>query len=175
MAHYSRSIILMVSAVLMGSGGGTYGKSGEAAVAAEEADSFGICKMLTNEQVETVLAGHGGGEVVHAGGSMMDGVDSYQCSYTSEVSGQYSVLTLVVSVASTPELLGRIRPSGFLYGEADRPEIADGAFINGKMDGELGVTVIKGLNKIDMDLMAENAHALRQQMIELAATVAAKL
>jgi hypothetical protein len=131
--------------------------------------------MLTSEQVATVLADHDGGELVHSGGSMMDGVDSYQCSYTSEANGQYDVLTLVVSVASTAELLSRVRPSDFLYGESDRPAIADGAFVNDKLEGELGVTVIKGLNKIDLDLMAGDAHSRREEMLALATMVAARL
>ena len=146
-----------------------------AAAAAEEADSFGICQMLTDEQVDTVLTDHDGGEVAHAGGSMMEGVDSYQCSYTSDTDDGYSVLALVVSVASSPELLARIRPSNFLYGEDDRVDIADGAFVNDKMDGELGITVIKGLHKIDLDLSSEDAHSLRQEMLGLAATVAGQL
>lgn len=176
MARYLGSIFCMLSIVLMGCGDDGAGKSGNGgAVAADEVDSFGICRMLTNEQVAAVLADHDGGEVVHAGGSMMEGVDSYQCSYTSEANGQYSVLTLVVSVASSPELLAKIRPNDFLYGEDDRPEIADGAFINEKIEGEMGITVIKGMNKVDVDLSSNDAHSRRKEMIELAAIVADKL
>jgi hypothetical protein len=176
MARCFGSIICLLVAVLVGCGSDSAGQpSDESAVAADEADTFGICQMLTSEQVATVLADHDGGELVHSGGSMMDGVDSYQCSYTSQANGQYSVMTLVVSVASTPDLLNRIRPSDFLYGENERPEIADGAFINDKLEGELDITVIKGLNKIDLDLMTEDAHSRRQEMIGLATIVAGRL
>ena len=174
MARNPRSIFFLFSALLIGCGDGNDDQSGNLA-AVEEVDSFGICQMLTDAQVASVLPEHDGGEVVHSGGSLMEGVDSYQCSYTSEANGGYKVFTVVVSVASTPELLSRIRPSNFLYGEDDRPDIADGAFINDKMDDEMDITVIKGLNKIDMDLLSGDAQSKRQQMIELATIVAAKL
>lgn len=176
MAHYPSSIIFLLATVLIGCGSESIEQpSDDSAVAAEDVDTFGICRMLTSEQVATVLADHDGGELVHSGGSMMDGVDSYQCSYTSEANGQYGVLTLVVSVAPNAELLGRLRPSNFLYSEDNRPEIADGAFVNDKLEGELDVTVIKGLNKIDMDLVTDDAHSRRQEMIALATIVAARL
>jgi len=176
MLRYFGSIILLVSLAVAGCGNNGDASSGAgASVATDDADSFGICRILTYEQVATVLADHDGGEVVHSGGSMMEGVDSYQCSYTSEANGQYSVLALVVSLASTPELLAKLRPSDFLYSEDNRPEIADGAFINDKMEGELGITVIKGMHKIDMDLSSKDAHSLKQKMIDLAAAIANKL
>jgi hypothetical protein len=176
MPRYFTMTLILLGIVLAGCGSDSDVPSANgAAVAAEDTDSFGICRMLTDEQVTTVLAGHDGGEVTHSGGSMMDGVDSYQCSYTSEANDQYSVLALVVSVASNPELLAKLRPSDFLYSEDNRPEIADGAFVNDKMDGELGVTVIKGLHKIDLDLSSEDAHSRKQALLELAASVAGKL
>ena len=173
--YFMKPLVLLGMALAgCGSDGGAPSANG-AVVAAEDSDSFGICRMLTGEQVATVLAGHDGGEVTHSGGSMMDGVDSYQCSYTSEADDQYRVLALVVSVASSPELLAKLRPSDFLYSEDNRPDIADGAFVNDKMDGELGITVIKGLHKIDLDLSSEDAHSRRQALLDLAASVAGKL
>jgi hypothetical protein len=146
-----------------------------AAATDEDPDTFGICRMLTAEQVSTVLPGHDGGMVAHSGGSMMEGVDSYQCSYTSEEGGEFRVFTLVVSIASSEQLFSKIKPSGFLYGDDKKIAIADGAFIGDKMEGEVKVTVIKGLKKAELDLLVPEAHSRSAELVELAKVVAGKI
>jgi hypothetical protein len=42
------------------------------------------CELLTSEQVTTVLPGHDEGYVAKDGGSLIEGVDSYQCSYCND-------------------------------------------------------------------------------------------
>ena len=168
---------LVLALMLWGCGGGTAPGIGVAAAmeSGAERDAMGVCSILSADQVSTVLPGHDGGVVAHSGGSMMKGVDSYQCSYTSELNGEYRVFTLVVSVAANDELMARIKPSGTLHGENQRAAIADGAFISDHMDDEIGITVIKGRKKADLDLLAAGAAAMRGQMLLLTEAVAAKL
>jgi hypothetical protein len=46
-------------------------------------EAIAPCDLLTAEQVATVLAGSDEGMAVKTGGSMIDGVDAYQCSYSN--------------------------------------------------------------------------------------------
>lgn len=167
----------VLALMLWGCGGGAAPGTGVAAATESgiERDPIGVCGLLNADQVSTVLPGHDGGIVAHSGGSMMEGVDSYQCSYASEANGEYRVFTLVISVAANDELMAKIKPSGTLHGENQRAAIADGAFISDHMDDEIGVTVIKGRKKADLDLLAPDAAAMRGQMLLLTEAVAAKL
>jgi len=168
---------LVVSLMLWGCGGGAAPETSAAAATdpGSESDPLGICTILGADQISTVLPGHDGGVAVHSGGSMMEGVDSYQCSYTSEQNGEYRVFTLVVSVAESDDLMAKIKPSGMLYSEQQQAAIADGAFISDHMDDEIKITVIKGRKKADLDLLTPDAATMREQMLLLTEAVAAKL
>jgi len=168
---------LALALMLWVCGGGPVLNTGAASATESdvERDPIGVCSILSSDQVSTVLPGHDGGVVTHSGGSMMEGVDSYQCSYTSEQNGDYRVFTLVISVASGDEQMAKIKPSGTLHGENQRAAIADGAFISDHMDDEIGITVVKGLKKADLDLSAPAAAAMRGPMLQLTKAVAAKL
>lgn len=168
---------LVVALLLWACGDGAAPGKGAAAAAepGAEGNPLGICSILSADQISTVLPGHDGGEVAHSGGSMMEGVESYQCSYTSEQGGEYRVFTLVVSVAANDELMDRIKPSGTLHGADQRAAIADGAFISDHMDDEIGIIVIKGRKKAELDLLAPGAAAMREQMLLLTEAVAARL
>lgn len=49
------------------------------------------CTFLTRQQVETVLPGHDGGMVIHSGGSLVAGVDAYQCFYSNQAADVFTV------------------------------------------------------------------------------------
>jgi len=54
------------------------------------------CKLLTSEQVNTVLPDNDEGYLAHSGGSLIKDVDSYQCSYSNE---DWEIFNVTITVA----------------------------------------------------------------------------
>jgi len=161
-----------------GGGTPTPGESAQTYDAADDADdtdAFGICRMLTADQVAGVLPGHDGGTVAHSGGSLIEGVDSYQCSYSSQQAGGFGLFTLIVSVASTDALFEDIKPSGFAHDGDETLAVADGGWISDHQEDDLKVTVLKGRTVADLELLAPNAGSMKARMVELTKVVAGKL
>lgn len=119
------AIMALCACAACGGGSPTPGNVAQTSGAADDDDAFGICRMLSADQVTSVLPGHDGGVVAHSGGSLMNGVDSYQCSYSSQYAGGFGLLTLVVSVASTDEPFGQIKPSGFAHDGDQELDVAE--------------------------------------------------
>jgi hypothetical protein len=71
-----------------------------------------VCTLLSSDQVSMVLPGHDGGSVTHSGGSLLKGVDAYQCSYSRIADNDFRLLTVILNVASTDELFAEIKPTG---------------------------------------------------------------
>ena len=51
------------------------------------------CELLTSEKVTTVLPGHDKGYVAKDGGSLIEGVNTYQCSYSND---NYDLFTVII-------------------------------------------------------------------------------
>ncbi|OGU76341.1 MAG: hypothetical protein A2V93_06340 [Ignavibacteria bacterium RBG_16_34_14] len=84
------------------------------------------CELLTAEQVETVLPGSDEGYTTMSGGSLMEGVDSYQCSYTND---KFDLFTVIVHVAVTGKDFDWIKPKESIrdsYEDARDLNIGDG-------------------------------------------------
>jgi hypothetical protein len=129
------------------------------------------CELLTDEQVTTVLPNHMSGDVDHAGPSLIDGVNAYQCSYLDEA---VNMLTVVVNVAATDALFAEIKPTMWGDNDAQKISVGDGGWIRGE-DDDMKVTVMKGRAVLDLELMAPGAKAKSAALIELAKAAAAHL
>ena len=169
---------LLSASVLSGCGGGS--GPAPATIASEAADdgdgdSFGICRMLTTEQVASVLPGHDGGMVTSAGGSLIEGVDSYQCSYTAMRESDVDLLTVVVTIAPDDALYEQIKPSGFAFDDEDAIDVGNGGWVKDDVPGEFGVVAKKNRAVLRLDLMAGDAQGKSAEMLTLAQAVAAKL
>ena len=138
-----------------------------AAIQAASAGSLQPCKLLTAAQVATVLPNHDGGMVTHSGGSLIKGVDAYQCSYSNTAA---DLLTVVLNVAENDERFSRIRPSPSSHKNDRHVDIGDGAWIYGEGD-HIKVEVLKGRTVIDLDLMVPGAKSKSNALVELARTV----
>jgi len=129
------------------------------------------CELLTDEQVATVLPNHMPGDVDHAGPSLVDGINAYQCSYLDE---EVNMLTVVVNVAATDKLFAEIKPTMWGDTDAQKIDVGDGGWIRGE-DDDMKVTVMKGRAVLDLELMAPGAKAKSAALIELAKAAAAHL
>ncbi len=138
-------------------------------------DSFGICRMLTAAQVASVLHGSDGGTVTSDGGSLIEGVDSYQCSYTAVHGTDMDLLTVIVTVAPSDELFEQIRVTGFAFDDDDAIAVGDRGWKKDDSPDEFEVVANKGRSVLRIGLMATDARGKAGQMVALAQAVAAKL
>jgi len=133
------------------------------------------CELLTSEQVETVLPGHDGGFTAMSGGSLMKGVDSYQCSYSDE---EYNLLTVIVHVAADAENFDWVRPkSGIIksmHKNAIDLNIGDGGWLYGNPD-DMQLKASKGYTVIELELMSPNAGEKGDALVELAKVLINKI
>ena len=128
------------------------------------------CTLLTKAQVETVLPRNDGGMVVHSGGSLIAGVDAYQCSYSND---QADVFTVVLNVAVDDQHFDKIRPH-FDADEVTRVPVGDGAWLRGDPN-DLKLTAVKGRTVLDLELLATDAKAKGPELVALAQAAIARL
>jgi len=138
-----------------------------------------ICELLTDDEVSTVLPGHDGGMVASSGGSLVDGIDTYQCSYTAFRDGDPGLMTVIVSVAASEELFETIKPNASMhrdFGGFREVEIAGGGgFVWLQPPGDLTVTAWKGWSEIELQLMVDESETHADALHALTSVVAAKI
>jgi len=127
------------------------------------------CELLSAEQVETILPGHDEGFTAMSGGSLMKGVDSYQCSYTNE---NIDLFTVIVHVAANAELFDWIKPH--LSSDDTELKIGDGGYLRSSAD-EIKLEVSKGFKVIELNLMAPGASKKADAMIKIASILLEKI
>jgi len=132
------------------------------------------CELLTVKQVEVVLPGTDEGFTASSGASLMEGVKSYQCSYSNE---KFHLLTVIVHVASTAEDFNWIKPRDSIgddYKDARRLDIGDGGWLYGSPD-DMKVQVVKGYTVVELELSSDNAVGKSDALIELASVIINKI
>jgi hypothetical protein len=127
------------------------------------------CELLSGEQVETVLPGHDEGYTALSGGSLMKGVDSYQCSYSND---KHDIFTVVVHVAANEERFSWIKPHSSSI--STEIKIGDGGWLFSD-SGELKLEASKGLKVIELDLIATDAQEKTDAIIKLASVLLDKI
>ena len=128
------------------------------------------CKLLSKEQVATVLPNHDGGFVAHAGGSLIKGVDAYQCSYSDP---NDHIFTVVVNVAVDDKRFADIKPH-FFSGEATKVPVGEGGWLRGEPD-DMKLTAVKGRAVLDLELLSPTAKQKEQALVALAKAAIAHL
>jgi hypothetical protein len=123
------------------------------------------CKLLTKAQVETVLPHNDGGMVVHSGGSLIAGVDAYQCSYSNDAA---DVFTVVLNVTVDDQHFDKIRPH-FEADEATKVPVGAGGWLRGDPN-DLKLTAVRGRTVLDLELLATDAKAKGPALVALAQT-----
>ena len=166
----------LAAAVAGCSGGCSGGRSGAETekasaqpAASGEAQGIQPCRLLTAAQAATVIPGHDGGSVAHAGGSLMKGVSAYQCSYADKA---MNLFTVVLNMAENEERFSWIKPGADKHTDHRRIDAGDEGWIYGGED-DLKIEVVKGRTVVDLELLAPGARAKSEAMIALAKVIAA--
>jgi len=171
---YPLFIVCLVFSFTMACGNGN--KNEEAKEETKNLNSNDIvpCELLTLEQVKTVLPGSSEGYTAASGGSLMKGVDSYQCSYTND---KLNLFTVIVHIAVTGEDFNWIKPKDSIrdsYEDARELNIGDGGWLYGKPD-DMKVKVAKGYTVVELELMSDNAKEKENALVELASILIEKI
>jgi hypothetical protein len=149
------------------------GQSETVQTAAEESggETQGPCSLLSKLEVQSVVPGTEDGMVMHSGGSLIKGVDSYQCSYM-DMSGP--ALTVIWHRAADAALFEEIKPDFSLIGSARDVDVGNRGWII-ERDSNVKVTAIVNHTKLELQLMSDDARKHSARVVELARKVAAKL
>jgi hypothetical protein len=132
----------------------------EAATSAAGDDNNGPdpCSLLSSDQVATVLPGADEGYVAARGGSLVKGIDSYQCSYSDQST---NMLLVMFHTAATSELFDDIKPKNpaWAVGEdnVQRVALGDGGWLEHRDDG-LKLKASRGRLVIELELDTVDAN-----------------
>lgn len=129
------------------------------------------CKLLTKQQVEPIVPNNDGGMVAHAGGSLIKGVDSYQCSYINQ-SG--ALLTVIWHTAVDDARFEDIRPGSSLISNAQPVEVGERGWLH-IGDGRVKVMAVQQRTVIEVELMSGDAAAQAGTVTTLAGMIATGL
>ncbi len=127
------------------------------------------CELLNSEQVESILPGHDEGYSPLSGGSLMDGIDSYQCTYTNDQSG---ILLVILHIAADKEKLDWIKSHSVSL--TKEINIGDGGWISSDTT-EIKIVATKGLKVIKLQLISSEANKKKDKLIKLASDLLTKL
>jgi hypothetical protein len=140
-------------------------------VAAGEAPSgLEPCELLNAEQVASVLP-DATPMTTHSGGSLIEGVDAYQCSYSDAAGG---LLTVILNVAVDEARFDQIKPGGGVRESREPVDVADAGWL-GVTPDEVKVKAVRGFTVIDVELMAGGAGEKSSQVVDLARAVASRI
>jgi hypothetical protein len=132
------------------------------------------CELLTKQQVESLIPGTDDGYTASTGGSLMKGVDSYQCSYSND---KFDLLTVIVHVAKTAEDFDWIKPKKNMqddYEDAVKLSIGDGGWLYGDPN-DLKIKVSKGFTVLELNLSSDNAKNKSDAFVKLAEIILKKI
>lgn len=164
-------VIATSSALACGSGDAGVAKATGTSSAQGKPGRIEPCKLLTDEQVRTVVPDLKGSFVASAGESLMKDVDAYQCSY---VNATGAGLLVVLNVAANDASFAAIRGSSDRYADAQKLDLGDAAWVFAK-DDDLNVTVHKGRTVIELTLNNAQATQQTKALTDLARAVTAKI
>ena len=136
---------------------------------------FAPCDLLTHDQVASVLTDSDNGFVAKDGGSLIDGVDTYQCSYSNPAG---DLFTVVVHMAVDKSRFERIKPNAstlhMVHTDAKDVAVGDGGWMLGESN-DMRLKAIKGFSLIELELQTSDAGAKSDALIAVAKAIAEKL
>jgi len=133
------------------------------------------CGLLTDEQVSTVVPGHDGGHDQDTSeASLMKDVSLEHCKYYHGGPEGLVMLDVLVWRASSDEGFEQIAISEWGHSSDTKLDIGDVSFLE-DAGGTWTATASKGRTVFELSLMADDAEAKSEQLVQLARSVAAKL
>jgi hypothetical protein len=166
-----RTLVAVTLTILLTATSGCGDGTKAAATAEAESDEASPCTLLTKEEASSVVPNHDGGYVAHAGGSLIKGVDSYQCSY-SDTSG--TLLTVIWHDAVDDARFEDIKPSFSLSNDVQKVDVAESGWMR-VGEKRVEVTAVQKRTTIEVELMSPTAPSNAEKVLTLTKTVAAKL
>jgi hypothetical protein len=142
-------------------------------IASDTAVAVGLrpCELLSNEQVASAVPAAAAGMTVQAGGSLIDGVDAYQCSYSNDAG---DLLTVILNVAVDDARYADIAPSSAVRDNRERVDAGDEGWLSVASD-EVRIKAAKNRTVIDLELTAAGAADKVAVLLELTRAVATKI
>ena len=174
----SRPIVLLLAALLVAcqpqgdtAQAGASKRTSEPA--ATEAGGGGLrpCELAPQPLVQAVLPEADAGSTQQAGGSLIQGIDSYQCSFVNR-SGD--LLTVIVHVAQGAELFKELAIGSAVRDSYRRVDIGDEGWVQSSAD-EIKLKAVKKLQRIELNLLAARAAAREKPLIDLTRAIAQRL
>jgi hypothetical protein len=190
-----RNLLLAIGVATLvascGGGGTTNGASDEKAGASSEGSSAtamqgqngsdeqgGACKLLSQEQVDTVIPGNDGGTEMDASeAALLTDVEVQHCRYLHVEGTNLKYLDLLVYEASSDEGFEQINIGKWAHQGSSRAlDFGDLGFLIDMSDqNEMMATAEKGRTVVELKLNADDAPAKSEELIELARTVVGKI
>jgi hypothetical protein len=177
-SRIGRSFLTLAAACVAGAFGGSppvlEGPGAGLAVARGDVP-WQACDLLTDEQVATVVPGHDGGHDQDTSeASLMKDVSLEHCKYYHGGPEGLVMLDVLVWRASSDEGFEQIAISEWGHSSDTKLDIGDVSFLEDG-GGTWTATASKGRTVFELSLMADDAEAKSEQLVELARRVAAKL
>lgn len=123
------------------------------------------CELLNSEQIESILPGHDDGYSPLTGGSLMAGIDSYQCTYTND---QSEILLVLLHVAADKEKLEWVK--SHTVSLTKEINIGDGGWISSDTT-EVKLVATKGFKVIKLQLISPKATQKTDTLIKIASSL----
>jgi hypothetical protein len=137
-----------------------------------------VCKLLTTEEVSSVLPKHDGGMQVASGPGLTKNIQNYQCSYSAVRGNDADLMTVIVSVAADSAAFRSIKPRPASKKD-DFPifkelTIGEGAILYGK-PGDIKVETWNGKTVVELELIVPQAERHADALARMASIVASKV
>jgi len=129
------------------------------------------CEILATAHVADVLPGAMAGTPTHAGGSLIQGVDAYQCAYTNAAG---DLFTLILNVAADDAAFEAIKPGSAVQEGRQQVGVGDAGWLSVAAD-EVKLKAVQGRTVIDLELMATGASGKSSLIVALGQAVASKI
>ena len=179
MTTFLRNSCLAASLLVASCGGGQApAEENQPIVSASADQSEGACGLLTRQQVDTVIPGNDGGhERDTSEETLLDGVEMDHCQYVLVEGMDAKFLDLLIYRAASDEAFPQIEIDHMAGKESYRQlDIGDMAFLMDMSDQQkMMVTASKGRTVIELKLIADDAQAKSEQLIELTRIVVGKI
>jgi len=180
-SNFRNFCLVMAAAVVIascGNGNEAPGTPAQHAASVSDEQSSGVCSLLTREQVDTVIPGNDGGKERDASeAALLKDVKMEHCQYSHVEGTNLKFLDLLIYKASSDEGFEQITIDKRAHqGSSRQLDIGDiGFLLDMSSQLEMVATASKGRTVFELKLVADDALAKSEQLIDLARIVGGKI
>jgi hypothetical protein len=180
-SNFRNFCLVMAAAAVVaacGNGSDAPGTPAQQAASASDEQPRGACSLLTREQVNTVIPGNDGGKEQDASeASLLKDVKMEHCRYFHVEGTNLKFLDLLIYKASSDEGFKQIKIGKWAHqGSSRELDIGDiGFLLDMSEQNEMVATASKGRTVFELKLVADDAPAKSESLIDLARIVGGKI